>query len=166
MTGSLIESRLALLRRAASAGHVSAATAEEKTALDELVEKDLIRDGQLTEAGWRSFEKLTTIERAINDGQGDLLSGSGLRPTGRHEMRDASHAAPKGLQGRSLCVRRERRQLRVAIRVRRRRQAQSLTSGRLRHSRRDRQHLVDAAPIQIDDFESPAFVVEMFSDLG
>ena len=80
-------------------------------------------------------------------------------------MRDASHAAPKGLQGRSLCVRQERRQLRVAIRVRRRRQAQSLTSGRLRHSRRDRQHLVDAAPVQIDDFESPAFVVKVFSHL-
>ena len=57
MTGSLTESRLALLRRAASVGHVSAATAVEKTALDELVEKDLIRDGQLTEAGWRELRE-------------------------------------------------------------------------------------------------------------
>jgi hypothetical protein len=55
MTAS--ESRLALLRRAAGADHVSAATAEEKTALDELVEKDLIRDGQLTEAGWRELRE-------------------------------------------------------------------------------------------------------------
>lgn len=56
-TGALTESRLALLRRTAGAGHVSAATAEEETALDELVEKDLIRDGQLTEAGWRELRE-------------------------------------------------------------------------------------------------------------
>src|SRR6478672_3844220 len=35
-----------------AAGHISVATAEEKTALDELAEKDLIRDGHLSEAGW------------------------------------------------------------------------------------------------------------------
>lgn len=57
MTGPLSEFRLSLLRRAAGAGHVSAATAEEKAALDELVEKDLIRDGQLTEAGWRELRE-------------------------------------------------------------------------------------------------------------
>ena len=57
MTSSLTESWLALMRRAAGAGHVSAATAEEKTALDELVEKDLIRNGQLTEAGWRELRE-------------------------------------------------------------------------------------------------------------
>ena len=56
MTGSLTELWLALMRRAAG-GHVSAATAEEKTALDELVEKDLIRNGQLTEAGWRELRE-------------------------------------------------------------------------------------------------------------
>jgi hypothetical protein len=28
-----------------------------ETALDELVEKDLIRDGQLTEAGWRELRE-------------------------------------------------------------------------------------------------------------
>jgi hypothetical protein len=57
MSGFLTESRLALLRRAAAAGHVSAATAEEKAALDELVEKDLTRDGRLIEAGWSKLRE-------------------------------------------------------------------------------------------------------------
>ncbi len=57
MTGPLTEFRLSLLRRAAAGGHVRAATAEEKAALDELVEKDLIHDGRLTEAGWRELRE-------------------------------------------------------------------------------------------------------------
>jgi hypothetical protein len=57
MTGPLTEHPLSLLRRAAAADHISAATAEEKTALDELVEKDLIRHDQLTEAGWRELRE-------------------------------------------------------------------------------------------------------------
>jgi hypothetical protein len=57
MTGFLTEFQLILLRRAAGAGHVSVATAKEAAALDELVEKDLIRDGRLTEAGWRELRE-------------------------------------------------------------------------------------------------------------
>jgi hypothetical protein len=64
---ALTNCRLSLLRRGAAAGYVSVATAEEKAALDELVEKDLIRDGRLTEAGGKSFERLTMIGRAIDD---------------------------------------------------------------------------------------------------
>jgi hypothetical protein len=57
MIGFLTEFQLILLRRAAAAGHVSAETAEEKAALDELVEKDLVRDGRSTQAGWRELRK-------------------------------------------------------------------------------------------------------------
>jgi len=57
MTGLLTELQLILLRRAAGAGHVSGATAKEKAALDELVEKDLVRDGRLTKAGWRELRE-------------------------------------------------------------------------------------------------------------
>ena len=65
MTGPLTEFRLSLLRRAAAADHISAATAEEKTALDELVEKDLIRHGQLTEAGASFIRALSTLRHFL-----------------------------------------------------------------------------------------------------
>jgi hypothetical protein len=57
MTAPRTGSRLYLLRRAAAAGHVNAVSAEQMAALDELVERDLIRDGQLTEAGWRELRE-------------------------------------------------------------------------------------------------------------
>ena len=57
MTGLFTHSRLTLLRRAAGAGHVTATSAEEKAALEDLVAKDLIRDGRLTEVGWRELRE-------------------------------------------------------------------------------------------------------------
>ena len=41
-----------------------------------------------------------------------------------------------------------------------------LTCGRLRHSRRDRQHLVDSAPVQIHNLEPPPFIIKMLPNHG
>jgi hypothetical protein len=57
MTEALNSYQLSLLRRAAAAGHVSVVTAEEKTALGELIAKKLVLGNQLTEAGWRELQK-------------------------------------------------------------------------------------------------------------
>jgi hypothetical protein len=57
MTEVLNASQLILLRRVAAAGYVRIVTAEEKTALDELVARKLILGNQLTEAGWRELRK-------------------------------------------------------------------------------------------------------------
>ena len=45
------------LRRAAAAGHVSVETTEDKTILNELIEKKLIVGNQLTETGWGELRK-------------------------------------------------------------------------------------------------------------
>ena len=58
MAGFLTDSRLTLLRRAGATGHVTATTVEEKADLDDLVAKNLICDGRLTEAGWRELREV------------------------------------------------------------------------------------------------------------
>ena len=63
MSWILTESHLVLLRRAAAAGHVSAASAEEAAALEEMVENGLIGDGRLTEDGWWREIRLPDLDR-------------------------------------------------------------------------------------------------------
>ena len=41
----------------------------------------------------------------------------------------------------------------------------TLLSGVFGGRRRSRQHLVDPAPVEIDDFETPALIFELFSGL-
>jgi hypothetical protein len=43
-----------------------AATPEEESALHELVEKDLIRDGQLTELEWRELREEVLVAQPVN----------------------------------------------------------------------------------------------------
>jgi hypothetical protein len=53
----MTEAHLFLLRRAATLGHVSLVTVEERAALDELIAMKLVLGNQLTEAGWRQLRK-------------------------------------------------------------------------------------------------------------
>ena len=57
MTEALNAYQLTVLRRAAAAGHVSIMTAEERPALDELLERKLVLGNQLTESGWRQLQR-------------------------------------------------------------------------------------------------------------
>jgi hypothetical protein len=55
MTETLNAHQLTLLRRAATAGHVSIMTAAERPILDELLAMKLVLGNQLTESGWRQL---------------------------------------------------------------------------------------------------------------
>jgi hypothetical protein len=56
-TKAMTEAHLFLLRRAATVGHLSLVTVEERAALDELIAMKLVLGNQLTEAGWRQLRK-------------------------------------------------------------------------------------------------------------
>jgi hypothetical protein len=53
----MTEAHLSLLRRAATVGHVSLVTIDERAALDELLKMKLVLGNQLTESGWRQLQR-------------------------------------------------------------------------------------------------------------
>jgi hypothetical protein len=57
MTEALNKAQLSFLRRAAAAGHVTVEAGEERTILNELIEKKLILGNRLTESGWSELRK-------------------------------------------------------------------------------------------------------------